>query len=336
MNTVFNELCVSPQRRREAVSLEIAAQWLIELAHLLKTLSARYGCDVMRTKYDFSQHELYPGYSIGRALARDNRDIPDSVRQVIKSRASKGQYLEGIQDIIEENGLFEQAGTIFEYRYDGEIVHGLGAAILLRGIGVSLPTEVCWQTHEIELAVQIIQNDAAQETKETVKHISQVAHLVNHQPWLNETYGIRSGQVLETRLRALFPHLVFCDNARRQIRALNVGFERIQQIIDRLNDLDTYCENWADGAGFNIFTLNQITAASDESNQTMQQYGDKRRFRCPDGEYRTFSHHLKDLQDNWRIHIWADEDGLFPAPNNKRSILVGYVGSHLVTVGYRS
>ena len=335
MNTVFNELCVSPQRTRETVSLETATQWLIELADLLKTLYARYGSDVMRTKYGFSQLELFPGYSIGRALSKQNKDIPENVRNLIRRRADRGQYLQNIQDIVEQNGVFEQAGNIIEYRFEGEIVHGLGAAILLEGLGVSLPTEVCWDTHEIELDVLLVRNDIAQETQQTVKHVSRLAHLKYHQPWLNEMYGIRSGHVLESRLRALFPHLYFCDSARKQVRKLN-GFERVQQIIDRLSDLDTYCENWVAGAGFNIFDLNQITEASNENKQTMQQYGKQREFRCPDGEYRIFSHHLKDLQDNWRIHFWADEERIFPAPNNKRSIVVGYVGKHLDTVGYRS
>ncbi|HEY85120.1 MAG TPA: hypothetical protein G4N96_08435 [Chloroflexi bacterium] len=276
MNTVFNELCVSPQRTREAVSLETATQWLIELANLLKTLSARYGSDVMRTKYGFSQLELFPGYSIGRALSKQNRDIPENVRNLIRRRADRGRYLQDIQDIVEEDGLFEQAGNIIEYRLEGEIVHGLGAAILLEGLGVSLPTEACWDTHEIELDVHLIRNDIDQEIQQTVRHISQLAHLEYHQSWLNEMYGIRSGQVLESRLRALFPHLYFCDCARKQVRKLNIGFECIQQIIDRLSALDTYCENWASGARFNIFDLNQITEASDESTQTMQQYGKQR------------------------------------------------------------
>ena len=93
MKTVFNELCVGLQRAREPVTLATATQWLIELARLLNTLYGRYGTNVMRTKYGFSQLELFPGYSIGRALARDNSDISPSVRQIIKSRADRGQYL---------------------------------------------------------------------------------------------------------------------------------------------------------------------------------------------------------------------------------------------------
>ncbi|MDM8528046.1 hypothetical protein QUF58_07500 [Anaerolineales bacterium HSG24] len=336
MNVVFNELCVDAQRSRPDISLEIATQWLIELADMLQTLYGRYGADIMRTKYGFSQFELFPGYPIGRVLSLENKDIPTGVRRIINRYAQKGQYLQDIQEIAEENGMFEHAGSIIEYRFEGQIVHGLGAAVLLEGLGVSLPTEPCWDTHEVKLNVQRIAEDTIEETEQTVRHIARLAHIENHQPWLNETYGIRSGRVLESRLRALFPHLVFCDNAKRQIRSLNIGLERIQEIIDRLSSLETYCENWADGAGFNIFDLNELTEASNESNPTMQQYGKQRVFRCPDGKSRTFSHHLKDLHDNWRIHFWADEDREFRRPDNRRSIVVGHVGPHLDTASYRS
>lgn len=64
--------------------------------------------------------------------------------------------------------------------------------------------------------------------------------------------------------------------------------------------------------------------ASDESEATMNSYGDARKFPDEEGTKITCSWHIKLGPQAWRIHY------VVRAP--QRSVLIGYVGEHLRTV----
>jgi len=65
---------------------------------------------------------------------------------------------------------------------------------------------------------------------------------------------------------------------------------------------------------------------SPESSMTLEMYGRERTFRCPDGQKRLFSWHLRLTPHAWRIHFYPDEQ--------TKTLIIGYIGHHLPTVRY--
>jgi hypothetical protein len=142
---------------------------------------------------------------------------------------------------------------------------------------------------------------------------------------------VGNGSVLWTKVKTLYPHLVFCDGAKKQIKTLHGGLV-LQRFVERLFDLEEYCRNWnlADG-----FDGSRIRNSSSETTETLAQFGRDREFICSDGTMRLFQYHLKAKVNGvpLRIHIWPDEKAEFDlAPSGRRKILVGHVGGHLSTV----
>jgi hypothetical protein len=168
-----------------------------------------------------------------------------------------------------------------------------------------------------------------------VGHISQPDHLQQHKVWIAERLksSVRNGRELLQKKATLYPHLVFCDEAEKQIKTLKANDVLFRKIVSRLLELEKYCQQWEPNTAFD--GQQKIPNSSGESEATMQQYGSLRQFKCPDGEIRTFAYHLKENLYGWRIHIWPDEQGLFGlAADQHRRILVGYVGVHLKTSTY--
>src|SRR5262249_10124373 len=90
---------------------------------------------------------------------------------------------------------------------------------------------------------------------------------------------------------------------------------------ESLDSLNSYCLQWQGGA----FDPDRIQCVvSPESQPTLQQYGEERTFRCPDGTELTFTWHAK--VGRWRIY--------FNPFSGRGSMLIGYVGAHLRTVKF--
>jgi hypothetical protein len=129
--------------------------------------------------------------------------------------------------------------------------------------------------------------------------------------------------------------LVFCDGAKKQIKALHGGLQ-LQRVVERLFDLEEYCKNWDAADGFDG---SRIRNSSFETPETLSQFGRDRQFTCPDGATRLFGYHLKAKVNGvpLRIHIWPDEDAEFGlAASGRRKILIGHVGDHLPTASDRT
>lgn len=148
----FNELSVRCRDDELWTQLkpDEARKRLVQFATLLQALG-RLGLTVMRTKHSFNIMEFAPGYTFAQFRNEPDTIVRREVIQLIISRATKAPYLDNLEDIAEEAGLFERNHKYHEFKFEEAIVYGLGAAHLMRFLAVSLNTESCWDASSIPL-----------------------------------------------------------------------------------------------------------------------------------------------------------------------------------------
>lgn len=321
---VFNELCLQrPRAANPEVNKHTAHSWMQQFGDVI-TRARRYGIKALRVNEGFFNLELVPDYKI--ADWTRNREIDRELTQRIRSAATAYDELTDGRQTIEDKELS------FDFRYQGERADGLGYAILLESIAVSLDTESCWQTHEIEVEVEELREVEDDlkivSTTERSKHASHPDHLDNHRDWVQtERYatGIQNGINLLSKLNDWFPDLVFIAHVQEQIKGLNGGTPQLRQIVCRLFELNNYCQSWNSG-GFDKTKLRNVSP----EGKTVRADADlrnKRVFKLPDGREEFFEWHLRLTPDAWRLYFLPD------AVN--RRFYIGYVGPHLPTKKYK-
>ena len=317
LSMVFNDLCL-----RVPVSDENSARHLMSEFVRLLMAATDHKLTILRMHVGFADLLLSPQYPL-RAWFNDPK-VP-AVEQdfVLDYASSHPLIIPYIADLAVDDQISVRSNS-FEGRFDAQLATGLGYAHLLNSLSVSLLTEPCWDTPDIQLHCLEWLPEINEFTEESalIRHAARSVHISSyHHTWIVERVqsGAQTGIELWENTALWFPHLLFCDNARRQIQSLPNGALQLPGIVERLFQLERFCCNWTTPG----FDTSKFQKASYESTVTMQQYGRQREFVCPDGQTRIFAFHLKGLPNAWRIHIWPDEEN--------RRILVGYIGRHLPT-----
>ncbi len=127
------------------------------------------------------------------------------------------------------------------------------------------------------------------------------------------------GLELWSRREELFPHLIFCSHLNKQLENLKSGDPMLRQVERRLSELENYCKIWI-SVSFNRDSLK--SKATPESDSRLNQFGQKLTFRCPDGEKRRFSWHVRMTPGAWRLYFFVDLE-----PGN---LIIGYIGSKIL------
>lgn len=116
-----------------------------------------------------------------------------------------------------------------------------------------------------------------------------------------------------------FPHLLFGEDVATQLQSFDATL--LPLLFRRFAELDALALRWK--------TENTDRLPADgpevkpESQATMDNYGNLRRFRGADGAMRTFELHVW-VDRGHRIHLYAHRE--------QRQIEIGYVGPHLKTM----
>jgi hypothetical protein len=130
-----------------------------------------------------------------------------------------------------------------------------------------------------------------------------------------------TSQTFWERQKELFSRIVLCPNVETQIQT--IGGTYLEQIIDKIRELDNYVLNHWKNGNFSYKNANNNTALniSPESDSTMQQQNlrNMRVFGLPDGRRECFELHIK--TGNLRFRFF---------PENF-TIYIGYIGHHLPT-----
>ncbi len=312
---ILNELSL----RNPASNEQIAQQRMSELIKTIKAVKAQ-GVNVsLRTKENFHTTLLAPNYPLRRWL----NDADQVERIFIKTLATKAPFSTDtgnseIQDI-------ENNSSLSEFRHQGEMAIGLGIAYVLDTIAISLLSEECWDCSRLELEFRCLNQDEEliHELVDII-HVSRSSHVQEHAVLIHGIQQrirqeVSDGVELWNRKEELFPRLEFCEDVSKQMQNLYPGNPMLRQVIKRLFELEDYCKIWTDGA-FN--SDNVSSKATPESESRLRQFKQELTFKCPDGEKRIFSWHLRMTGAGaWRLHF---SEELGPG-----KIIIGYIGSKI-------
>ena len=292
-----------------------------DFAETLKAAVA-HRVTVLRMRDNFGDLPLSPDYPM--AAWFDDNSVSRDERDFVLNYATQYSLIRPYDGDLRGDDEFQSDRSLFEGRFRGEIAEGLGFAYLLKGLSLSILSEQCWDTDWLNLDCFEWEPERRDfvEKSETLRHVARSHHVTDtHVSWIEKRIrvDVRTGPDLIQRAGSLFPNLVFCSGARKQIEKLESSSIHLPRILERLFELEKLANAWTQ----NGFNYGQIHNASPESPSTMGRYGEQRRFVCPDGQGRTFEWHLKGLPNAWRVHILADA--------KEKKILIGYVGRHLPT-----
>ncbi|MGI2908333.1 hypothetical protein [Tolypothrix sp. VBCCA 56010] len=309
---ILNELSL----RNPASNEQIVQQRMSELIKMIKAVKAQGVKVSLRTKENFYTIILAPNYPLGRWF----NDADQVERVFIKTLATKAPFSTDIAN-SEIQDLENNAG-LSEFYHQGELAIGLGVAHMLNTIAVSLLSEECWDCSRIEIEARQLDEDE-QVIHEIVEiiHASRSNHVHEHADWIEKRIRIQvsDGFDLWNRRNELFPSLEFCEDVGKQIQSLYPGNPMLRQVVKRLFELEKYCQIWTNGA-FN--SDNIPSKATPESESRLRQFKQELTFKCPDGEKRIFSWHLRMTGAGaWRLHFCEE---LGPG-----KIIIGYIGSKI-------
>ena len=313
---VFNELSLETK----ANDIPTAREWMSELIQTIRQAIQMGIKRELRASEDLNFCSLANQYTI--AQWRNDENVEKEEKQFFRSLSTKTPL---IVDIIED---IQDKFELSDICYQGKKVQGLGFALIIDGIAISFKSDSQWICEELELNVIRLEQHSERliDKIENVKHISCRNHIIAHKNWIIEriqTQVINGKQIWEQR-ENLFPNLQFCDSVKKQLEGILKGQPELIFCLKTLLSLQDCSKNWNDGY-FNVdgTSLDE----SGESEATLNKYKDERTFICPDGEALIFSRHIKLKVCNWRIHFFPKYPGL---------LIIGYIGTHLPTVKYKT
>jgi hypothetical protein len=139
----------------------------------------------------------------------------------------------------------------------------------------------------------------------------------------NDLWNVTFRNIWDRR-RKLFPNIELCGEVKGQ--CLRIGNSSLfNQMVEVLKKFDNAVSKWKSESGvFSYTTINQTYSLkiSPESAQTINKYGDERRFKLPGGKTELFELHIK--TGELRFHFFPD--------NITRKVYIGYIGHHLPTI----
>lgn len=306
LEMVLNELSL----RGSAPDIPSARKRMSELIKTLRQASASGAKRILRTNSNINSLELAPGYPVARW--RNDEESDREERTFFRTLTAKAPFWEDAAEEIKDE--FD----LSEVFYQGEQAMGLTFAFVSDALAVSLLSESKWDCSRLELQLRHLDdNEELIEERVEIPHASRSIHLGEHGEWIKNRIRItaRDGRELWQRRNELFPHLEFCESVRPQVESLNATNPMFRQVVKRLFELEEYCQTWATGT-FNKDVLG--SKATPESDTRLRDFAEQFNIRCPDGESRLFSWHLRMTPGAWRLHFSVE---LGPG-----RIIVGYIG----------
>jgi hypothetical protein len=279
-------------------------------------LASRYGMSsIVRVHEEFWGGVLTPGYSVADWGFDPSVDI--ELRRRIKFYTNKAPFIESIIKSSEYN-----ANKLYEFSCGGHVCLGLGAAIVTNNPAVSLNTE-SWCIDPAHVSC-----DSFNDT-EISTHTTSVCNLYNldrvkcNKEFIlyNLSNELNNGQEVLDKANVSLRNVHFTPASRRQLAKLTGNEKVFPFVVRHLLALNSQCVNWSSGP----FATGYPYPCSEESQPTMNKYGEDRQFTLDDGSKVTFTWHSKIGVDSWRIYFMH-----YPGSN---IVVVPYIGTHLATVG---
>lgn len=304
LEMVLNELSL-----KTAADVPTARQLMSELIQTLLAATESGVKSKLRTQENFYFVELAPDYSVGSWC--NDKDVSQDDIIFFLQLTTEPFWEDAAEEIKDEFNLSEVL-------YQEEAAMGLTFAFVSDALVVSLLSESKWDCSRLELQLRHLDdNEELIEESVEIPHASRSVHLGEHADWIKNRIRIilRNGSELWQRRSELFPHLEFCESVRPQVEILNATNPMFRQVMKRLFKLEEYCQSWTSGP-FNKDALG--SKATPESDSRLRDFAEQLNIRCPDGEDRLFSWHVRMTPGPWRLHFSVE---LGPG-----RIIVGYIG----------
>lgn len=269
----------------------------------------------LRVDASFYSIHLAPQYTVPDWM--NDRQVDRDERLFFKMQATKSPYLSDLP-------AQENIALGYECTYQQQKTLGGCVAYLLEAPLVSILSEPCWDTHQLQVTVTQLADGELLNEEVVLRHVSRPTHFDYHRTWINQkrTINITTGDELWSQRQNIYPALVFCESVENQIRQVNHGKPMLGPVMRCLSQLQDFCQTWS-SSGFDASKIS--CRVSPESDQTLNRYFVERTFKCPDGVERLFSWHAKINFHAWRVHFFFDE-------SKPGTLLIGYVGKHLPTI----
>lgn len=314
LDLVLNELSLQP-----ASSVIDARNRMQVLLETIRVASSYRITKTIRSDRDINDINLAPHYPVRRW--RNDQDVDREARRYFLSLTSKSPFLAG-------EPLATARACGIDAFYVGERIHGLLAAYLLDTLAVSLCSDPIWEEPFVTIDIDELTDSDIQRSTERVYHASLPVHIKQHETWLKERTALplpKDGRELWHQRTERYSFLLFCNTVEDQLRRYLSGSQEIIQIMSKLADLNNYVKYWNSG-NFDASQLKSHTTP--ESPETLRQFAQERTFTCPDGIERIFSWHMRFTPGAGRLYFHPD--------NETRTITIGYIGTHLSTVRFRT
>lgn len=319
LEMVLNELSL----RSPANDVYVARQRMSVLIQTV-VVATKHGVKrILRTHSNLDAEELAPNYPVARW--RNDSKVDRELQRFFRTLVTKSPFLEDVAD----PGILHSVG-LSEFLHGEDQAIGLGVAYWLEALAISLRSDSRWYGSRVQLkVVQMDDNEEMTHTIEEVVHASSSDHISEHLDWINERLrkdillSVRDGMTIWERKKDWFPNLYFCKQIEEQMQALSRGNLLLMPIMKRLHELEDFCNVWYEGP----FDHNKmLSKATNESEATIEMYGNERTFLCHDGAFRVFRWHVRLTPGAWRLYF-------YPLPE-ERKLIIGYIGPHLPTVQF--
>ena len=196
--------------------------------------------------------------------------------------------------------------------------------IFINGIAVSFPSNEVWQQSRLAIDIaELHDHGNLEEHTEEIDNLSSTDHVDpivdRHRAALRDCASYQ--EMWESR-KALFPHLHFGQDVKRQLDSLDAS--SLTTVISRLTALDEAAAEWTNVGGAAPNWRSKVTPESKTVKQSPKLSG-RRSFASTSGEKELFLWHDR-FPNNGRIHFRVDA--------SLRMVEIGYIGRHLSTKKY--
>ena len=271
----------------------------------------------------FWEAELAPGYTVADWFRAADPDRKLLILTMVNRSGLPVEVDEAVRDRFHLSEFVVSKGSDGEST-DRVEARGLGAAYLFGGIGVSLRSEDRWSRIRIQLWHLWLDEHCHEQADDVealnLSESSQVERLTQLRLDQSRRALREQPPTLAERKEECFPHLVFGRDVDDHLPTLPRSILRV--VVGKLVILDAASRAWRlDQAA----PYPSLPKCHSESEPTMQQFGNQRSFRDPEGELASYELHTM-VGSAYRIHLRVIHD--------PRGIEIGYIGRHLDTVRY--
>ncbi len=309
LEMVLNELSL----QTPAADIPTARQRMSDLISTVQQATKSGVKKILRTHSELNTIELAPGYPVARW--RNDGEVDKEERSFFRTLTAKAPFWTDVAEEIKNDFDLSQVW------HQKEQAIGLGFAWVSDALAVSLNSEARWDCSRLELEVtRLDDSEELIDDRVEIAHASRSNHVGEHGDWIKERIRIAvdDGVKLWERKDELFSKLIFCDSVGEQLQSLKTGNPMLRQVVRRLSELEECCKNWTVGA----FDLDSLPSkASPESETRLKQLKQKLTFKCPDGQERLFSLHVRMTPTAWRLY--------FSTELCSGKIIIGYIGPKL-------